>query len=127
MPLTDDELFQNYFKAVTHYIKQNGGTVDHSKVRLGYNPAEGDGKVINFLTWDYKFSQPTNTELKVYDLADVKTTYRVEENVTQKAGEIANNNLTMYIIKDILKDYHSMSESQANDYITNCYIAFHDL
>lgn len=122
--LTDDEFFENAYASVVLYIKNNGGTPDDSKFTLKNNPAI-DGKSIRITKWDYTtIIKPTVDDLKRLDLVDIKASRLEDENVPAKITEIKANNFSIYCLSQILKDYHSLTDTEVNTFLENNYKVF---
>jgi hypothetical protein len=88
--MNDSQLQENYFYACLKYAVDNGGVTDYSIfVPDQCTLIANESNEISIQTWTHSSTQPTNTDLKLYqisDLDEVKDLYL--EMILAKEGKI---------------------------------------
>ena len=95
--MNDAELAQNFYIACYHYALNNGSnpTDDFVKLRMD----QGGNIVID--QWNHDSTEPTNTDLKVPDLATVQATWDTKTNDDEYAK---TPGFLSYTLKELIKE-----------------------
>lgn len=122
--LTDQELFDHFYGALSLYIKNNGETVNKNNFKLVFNPALHTFPQIR--NWLYGFSEPTIAQLKALALADIKADIVSDIDFNEIFNQVSSN-FGVFLLIQHLKNDHSMTNAQVRTFIRQQYIRWKGL